>query len=62
MLPARVLHKWDFACYPVSCCAAEFLHSTQQQPLLCVPAINPGLCAKGSGGLTRNLNPKPYAL
>ena len=43
IIPARVLHHWDFTRRPVSALAAEFLSSTASQPLLCVGAVNPGL-------------------
>ncbi|KAK2978080.1 hypothetical protein RJ640_005201 [Escallonia rubra] len=46
VLPARVLHLWDFNQYPVSQLAKSFLDSTLDQPMLCVSAINPFLFAK----------------
>lgn len=46
MLPATVLHDWDFAKQPVCSLAAEYLASIQDKPLLCVGAVNPGLHAR----------------
>ena len=46
IIPARVLHHWDFARRPVSALAAEFLASIASQPLLCIGAVNPGLYAR----------------
>lgn len=43
IIPARVLHKWDFTPQPVCCAAADYLASIYEQPVLCVAAINPGL-------------------
>ncbi|PIN20261.1 hypothetical protein CDL12_07053 [Handroanthus impetiginosus] len=46
VLPARVLHYWDFTRYPVSQMAKSFLDSINDQPMLCVSAINPFLFSK----------------
>ncbi|XP_073119391.1 uncharacterized protein [Henckelia pumila] len=46
ILPARVLHYWDFTRYPVSQMAKSYLDSTYNQPMLCVSAVNPFLFSK----------------
>lgn len=46
VLPARVLHHWDFTRYPVSQLAKSFLDSVYNQPMLCVSAVNPLLYSK----------------
>ncbi|KAL3824848.1 hypothetical protein ACJIZ3_020877 [Penstemon smallii] len=46
ILPARVLHYWDFTLYPVSQMAKSYLDSIYDQPMLCVSAINPFLFSK----------------
>ncbi|XP_078431155.1 phox (PX) domain-containing protein isoform X2 [Wolffia australiana] len=46
ILPARVLHHWDFSRYPVSQLAKAFLDSIYDQPMLCVSAVNPFLLSK----------------
>ncbi|KAL6524483.1 hypothetical protein OROHE_016154 [Orobanche hederae] len=46
VLPARVLHYWDFTRYPVSHMAKSFLDSIGDQPMLCVSAVNPFLFSK----------------
>ncbi|KAL3628839.1 hypothetical protein CASFOL_027885 [Castilleja foliolosa] len=46
VLPAKVLHYWDFTRYPVSQMAKSFLDSINDQPMLCVCAINPFLFSK----------------
>lgn len=46
VLPARVLHHWDFTRYPVSQLAKSFLDSIYDQPMLCVSAVNPFLFSK----------------
>ncbi|KAK4437246.1 Differentially expressed in FDCP 8 [Sesamum alatum] len=46
VLPARVLHYWDFTQYPVSQLAKSFLDSINDQPMLCVSAVNPLLFSK----------------
>ena len=43
MLPAAVLHDWDFQLRPVCCMAAHYLAATADQPLMCLEAVNPGL-------------------
>lgn len=42
VLPAAVLHGWDFNPRPVSAMAADYLASIAHQPLLCIGAVNPG--------------------
>ncbi|KAJ6977507.1 hypothetical protein NC653_029419 [Populus alba x Populus x berolinensis] len=46
VLPARVLHYWDFNKYPVSHLAKSYLDSIHEQPMLCVSAVNPLLFSK----------------
>ncbi|KAA8542289.1 hypothetical protein F0562_023575 [Nyssa sinensis] len=46
VLPARVLHHWDFTQYLVSQLAKSYLDSIHDQPMLCVSAINPFLFSK----------------
>lgn len=46
VLPAKVLHHWDFTHYPVSQMAKSFLESIHDQPMLCVSAVNPFLLSK----------------
>lgn len=46
ILPARVLHYWDFTRYPVSQMAKSYLDSIFDQPMLCVSAVNPILFSK----------------
>ncbi|KAF1002183.1 uncharacterized protein LOC141702137 [Apium graveolens] len=46
VLPARVLHSWDFTQYPVSQMAKYYLDSIHDQPMLCVSAVNPLLLSK----------------
>ncbi|XP_044484214.1 uncharacterized protein LOC123210085 [Mangifera indica] len=46
VLPARVLHHWDFTQYPVSQLAKSYLDSVHDQPMLCVSAVNPFLYSK----------------
>ncbi|CAN0890335.1 Pleckstrin homology domain-containing family M member 3 [Linum grandiflorum] len=46
VLPARVLHYWDFTKYPVSQMAKSYLDSIYEQPMLCVGAVNPFLSSK----------------
>ncbi|KDP31083.1 hypothetical protein JCGZ_11459 [Jatropha curcas] len=46
VLPARVLHHWDFSHYPVSQLAKLYLDSIHEQPMLCVSAVNPFLFSK----------------
>uniref|UniRef100_A0A2P2NYS1 PX domain-containing protein n=1 Tax=Rhizophora mucronata TaxID=61149 RepID=A0A2P2NYS1_RHIMU len=46
VLPARVLHYWDFTQYPVSQLAKSYLESIHEQPMLCVSAVNPFLFSK----------------
>nr|XP_004501918.1 uncharacterized protein LOC101494695 isoform X2 [Cicer arietinum] len=46
VLPARVLHNWDFTHYPVSQMAKSYLDSIHEQPMLCVTAVNPFLLSK----------------
>jgi len=46
VLPARVLHHWDFSLYQVSQLAKAYLDSIYDQPMLCVSAVNPFLFTK----------------
>lgn len=46
ILPARVLHWWDFTEYPVSQLAKSYLDSIHDKPMLCVGAVNPHLFSK----------------
>lgn len=46
VLPAKVLHLWDFSLYPVSQLAKAYLESIYDQPMLCVSAVNPVLFSK----------------
>ncbi|WOL18363.1 hypothetical protein Cni_G27158 [Canna indica] len=46
VLPAKVLHLWDFSLYPVSQFAKAYLESIYDQPMLCVSAMNPFLFNK----------------
>ncbi|KQK08264.1 uncharacterized protein LOC100824386 [Brachypodium distachyon] len=46
VLPARVLHQWDFSLYPISQLAKAYLDSIYDQPMLCVSAVNPFLFSK----------------
>ncbi|XP_042502153.1 uncharacterized protein LOC122079609 isoform X2 [Macadamia integrifolia] len=46
ILPARVLHFWDFTQYPVSQLAKSYLESIYDQPMLCVSAVNPFLFSR----------------
>jgi hypothetical protein len=46
VLPAKVLHHWDFSLYPISQLAKAYLDSIYDQPMLCVSAVNPFLFAK----------------
>ncbi|KAJ8536469.1 hypothetical protein K7X08_034870 [Anisodus acutangulus] len=46
ILPARILHLWDFNQYPISQLAKSYLDSIHDQPMLCVSAVNPLLFSK----------------
>ncbi|KAJ4802305.1 hypothetical protein LUZ62_014871 [Rhynchospora pubera] len=46
VIPGRVLHGWDFTLYPVSQLAKAYLESINDQPMLCVSAVNPFLFSK----------------
>ncbi|XP_061988245.1 uncharacterized protein LOC133706721 isoform X1 [Rosa rugosa] len=46
VIPARVLHHWDFTQYSVSQLAKSYLDSIHDQPMLCVSAVNPFLFSK----------------
>lgn len=41
LIPARVLHSWDFKKYHVSKAALDYLNAMEKIPCLCVSAINP---------------------
>lgn len=45
-LPALVVKEWDFSARPVSKMVASFLRAIDQQPLLFVSQLNPGLMAR----------------
>ena len=45
-LPALVVKEWDFSARPVSKMVASFLKAIDQQPLLFVSQLNPGLMAR----------------
>ena len=42
MLPAMVVHNWDFSKYPVSQLAADFLLATFSQPVISNKFMNSG--------------------
>jgi hypothetical protein len=42
-IPARMIHLWDFADYPVCRDAFSFLEVVWPQPIVCVSALNPSL-------------------
>ncbi|KAH3765523.1 protein associated with UVRAG as autophagy enhancer [Pelomyxa schiedti] len=46
IIPARILHNWDFNRYPVSHYAVELLTSLNQEPTFDIGAINPTLYTK----------------
>ncbi|XP_062213132.1 uncharacterized protein LOC133913915 isoform X2 [Phragmites australis] len=46
VVPARVLHHWDFSLYLISQLAKAYLDSIYDQPMLCVSAVNPFLFSK----------------
>ncbi|KAI4326719.1 hypothetical protein MLD38_032003 [Melastoma candidum] len=46
VLPARVLHFWDFTEYPVCQLSKSYLDSIRNQPMLCVSAVNPFLLTR----------------
>ncbi|KAK1280019.1 hypothetical protein QJS04_geneDACA002798 [Acorus gramineus] len=46
VLPAGVLHLWDFSRHPVSQLAKAYLESIYEQPMLCVSAVNPFLFSR----------------
>lgn len=46
VLPAKVLHQWDFGQYSVSQLAKSYLDSIHDQPMLCASAVNPLLFSK----------------
>ena len=41
VIPARMIHNWDFTAYHVSKEAKKFLQSIQNEPLLDIKSINP---------------------
>ncbi|KAK4750394.1 hypothetical protein SAY87_003876 [Trapa incisa] len=49
VLPARVLHYWDFTEHLVCQLAKSYLDSIQDKPMLCVSAVHPSLFTKVSG-------------
>jgi run domain Beclin-1 interacting cysteine-rich containing protein len=40
-IPARIIHNWDFAQYPVSKAAHDFLRDVHSLPLLDLRLLNP---------------------
>ncbi|XP_039960797.1 run domain Beclin-1-interacting and cysteine-rich domain-containing protein [Bactrocera tryoni] len=42
-IPAKILHSWDFKCYPVSVFAYRLLDQMYTYPLFYVPDLNPAL-------------------
>lgn len=42
-MPAKILHAWDFKCYPVSVFAYRLLEQMYAYPLFYVPDLNPAL-------------------
>ncbi|XP_045609721.1 run domain Beclin-1-interacting and cysteine-rich domain-containing protein [Procambarus clarkii] len=43
MIPAKILHKWDFKLYPVAKFSSELIKSMRSDPLFNIDALNPGL-------------------
>ncbi|XP_015793477.1 run domain Beclin-1-interacting and cysteine-rich domain-containing protein [Tetranychus urticae] len=43
ILPAYVIHNWDFNCYPLSNCAVNFLEKYRGEPLFHINDLNPSL-------------------
>jgi len=43
VIPARVIHNWDFRRYPVARRSAAFLEGIQHDPLLDLKSLNPRL-------------------
>jgi len=43
VIPARVIHNWDFRRYPVARRSAAFLEEIQHRPLLDLKSLNPRL-------------------
>lgn len=43
IIPARIIHNWDFRRYPVSRKSAAFLDEVQHHPLLDLKVLNPSL-------------------
>jgi hypothetical protein len=43
VIPARVIHNWDFRRYPVARRSAAFLEEFQHHPLLDLKSLNPRL-------------------
>ncbi|XP_042890277.1 run domain Beclin-1-interacting and cysteine-rich domain-containing protein-like isoform X2 [Penaeus japonicus] len=43
VIPAKVLHKWDFKLYPVASFSSELLERMRSDPLFNVGAVNPRL-------------------
>jgi len=46
VLPAKILHKWDFCLSPVSQLAKSYLHSIYDKPILSIGAVNPLLFSR----------------
>ena len=43
VIPARVMHNWDFEPRPVCRASKQFLKLMEKKPVLCIPDINPML-------------------
>ena len=46
LIPARIIHHWDFKKYPVSNFALEILTSMTREPVFNIGHLNPGLFRK----------------
>ena len=46
VIPARIIHQWNFRKYPVSNFALEILKSMKQEPVFNIQDLNPGLVRK----------------
>lgn len=46
MIPARMIHHWDFKRYPVANVCADYLSNIYEQPVICISALDPALVEK----------------
>ena len=46
LIPARIIHHWDFKKYPVSNFALDILTSMNREPVFNIGHLNPGLFRK----------------